>query len=350
MKRFLATVIICAFFLTLPASTQAQSKHALGTIAVSPDNSTLVAAGYNRVMYVCDPADLSVKERIFLEIIPSDASFTSDGKSLVIVSSDRFVNIYDTATWKKKAEILKAQDVSFAHDTNEMVVMHTPVYKDKKRFSPVAVYDMSTGEKKRDASFEIEGYAIGTNLNGSQTVLMSRPKTDETETKEKTPKELKDLERAEFELKHDGRTAEVLWLNGDLKETARHKTWYSDSGTNHIFVKDGVATHLVYRNRCATFTPDGEATLFKTGTSFNYGMGVSRDMKTIAAGGLATGMVMDAATKTSISFKHSRLPGFPEYFYGFAIGPDGTIYGGTSAWRIVKVSPEGKVLSETPIF
>lgn len=350
MKNIIAATLLCAFLLATPDVSQAQSKHALGTIAVSPDNSTLIAAGYNRVMYVCNPADLSVKQRIFLEIIPYDASFTSDGKSLAIVSSDRFVNVYDTTTWEKKAEIPKAQDVSFAHGSDELVVMLATNYRDKKRIQPIAVYDMSTGEKKREASFEFEGYAIGTNQDASQVVLMSRPKTDEAETKEKTPKELKDLERAEFELKHDGKTAEVLWLDSELKETNRNKTFYSDSGTNHIFVKDNIATHLVYRNRCVQFTPDGQAKLFKTDTSFNYGMGVSRDMKTIAAGGLATGMVMNAETQTSTSFKHSRLPGFPEYFYGFAIGPDGIAYGGTSAWRIIKISAEGKVISETPIF
>ena len=350
MKNIIAATVLCALLLATPAVSQAQSKHALGTIAVSPDNSTLIAAGYNRVMYVCNPADLSVKQRIFLEIIPYDASFSNDGKSLAIVSSDRFVNIYDTATWEKKVEIEKAQDVVFAHGSNELVVMHATNLWRQKRTQPIAVYDMSTGEKKREASFEIEGYAIGTNEDASQVVLMSRPKTDETEPNEKTPKELKELERAEFELKHDGKTSEVLWLDGELKQTNRNKTYYSDSGTNHVFVRDNIATHLVYRNRCAEFTPEGETKLFKTGTSFNYGMGVSRDMKTIAAGGLAMGMIMNTETKTSTSFKHSRLPGFPEYFYGFAIGPDGVSYGGTSAWRIIKISAEGKVISETPIF
>jgi len=86
MKKIAAAAVLCALLLTMTATTQAQSKHALGTIALSPDNSTLIAAGYNRVMYVCDPADLSVKQRIFLEIVPYDASFSSDGKSLVIVS------------------------------------------------------------------------------------------------------------------------------------------------------------------------------------------------------------------------------------------------------------------------
>lgn len=349
MKTLFAAVI-CLLLLVAPEASIAQSKTALGAIAISPDDTTLVAAGYNRTMYVCDPSDLSVKQRIFLEIIPYEAQFSNDGKSLVIVSSDRFVHIYDTATWKKTAEIDKTSDVCFAYDQNEMVVLHSLRYKDSKRFTPVAVYDMTTGAKKREADFEFEGYAIGTSLDASQVVLMSRAKNDAEEKKEKTPSSLKDDERAEFELRHDGRTTDVMWLDADLKETNRYKTFYSDSGTNQLYVKDNAANFIVYRNRCVTLTPDGEATLFKTGISYNYGIGVSRDQKTIATGGLAAGMLMDEAEKTHVNFKFSKLPGFPEYIYGFAIGTDGTVYGGTSGWRIIKISPAGKVLSETPIF
>jgi hypothetical protein len=209
---------------------------------------------------------------------------------------------------------------------------------------------MSTGQKKKEASFELDGVAVGTNGDASQIVVLSRSKTDEAEKKEKTPKELEGLARDEFEQKHDGRTSEVLWLDGELKETHRYGTYYGDYGTNQLLVKDNVASFVSYRNKCAKFTPEGETSLFRTGTQYNYGIGVAPDQKLIASGGLATGMLMDMEKKTSISFDHNKLPGFPEYFYGFAFGPDGTIYGGTSAWRIIKVSPEGEVLSESPIY
>ncbi|QEG24149.1 PD40 domain-containing protein [Mariniblastus fucicola] len=351
MKKILLPAV-CLLLLTisLATSSHAQTKSALGALAVSPDGKTLVAAGYNRVMYVCNPDDLTVNKRIYLNIVPYEAFFSSDGSSLVIFSSDKVITIYDTATWKRKAEIKKTYDIAIASKTNEMVVMHGTKYRDSKRFTPVAVYDLSTGEKKCETSFEMDGYAIGTNEDASQVIVISRARTDESEAKEKTPKELEGMERDEFEQKHDGRIADVLWLDGELKETNRYSSFYSDSGNNVCLIKDHVATFIVYRNRCATLSPDGDIKLFRTGTSYNYGIGVSPDGKTLASGGLATGMVMDIDKKTSISFDHPRLPGFPEYFYGFAFGADGTIYGGTSAWRIIKISPEGEVLSETPIF
>lgn len=350
MKNAILTAIF-ALLVTASSitSAHAQSKNALGTLAVSPDNKMLVAAGYNRVMYVCDPSDMSVKDRIYLGIVPYEAFFSNDGASLVLISSDRLINIYDTSTWKRKAEIQSTNDIAIAAASDEMAVLHGTKYSNGSRFTPIAVYDMSSGEKKREASFEIDANAIGTNADATQFVVLSRPKTDETEKKEKTPK-VQGADKDEFELKHDGRTCEVLWLDKDLKETNRNKTWYSDSGTNQLMIKDGVANYIVYRNRCGTFTPEGETSLFKTGTSYNYGIGISKDGETVASGGLSTGMVMNMDKKTSVSFKHSRLQGFPEYFYGFAFGPDGTIYGGTNAWRIIKISPDGEVLGETPIF
>ncbi len=349
-NAILTTLVLLLVTVHSVNTTHAQSKNALGALAVSPDNSMLIAAGYNRVMYVCDPADMSVKNRIYLGIIPYEVFFSKDGGSLVMFSSDRMIHVYDTSTWKRKADIQSTSDIAVAPDSDEMVVMHGTKYSGGARLTPVAVYDMATGQKKREATFEFEGSAIGTNSDGTQFAVLSRAKNDETEKKEKTPKEMSGAEKDEFELKHDGRTSEVLWLDKDLKETNRNKTWYSDYGTNQMLIKDGVAHYIVYRNRCGMFTPEGETSLFKTGTPYNYGIGISSDGKTIASGGLSTGMLMNMETKTSISFKHSRLQGFPEYFYGFTFGPDGTIYGGTNAWRIIKVSPDGEVQGETPIF
>jgi WD40 repeat protein len=350
MRRAILGTICFLVLFTTSSALQAQIKSALGALTVSPDNKTLVAIGYNRTMYVCDPADLSVKDRVYLEIVPYEAWFSKDGKSLVVLSSDGFVNIYDAANWQRKAEIKKAKDVAIAAEKNEMFIMSGTSIRDSKRYTGVAVHDMTSGEKKREASFEISGFAIGTNPEGSQIVMLSRARTDESEKKERPPKELKGEARDEFTLRHDGRITDVLWLDGELKETHRYLSFYSDGGGNQMWIKDGTANFVSYQNRCGSFTPEGETKMFRVEGSYNYGIGISHDGNSIASGGLSTGSITNANNKTSVTFKNSRLPGFPEYYYGFTFGPDGFVYGGTSAWRIIKISPEGKILAETPIY
>ena len=350
MRRAILSAICFLVLFTTSNALLAQTKNALGALAVSPDNKTLVAIGYNRTMYVCDPSNMSVKDRIYLEIVPYEAWFSKDGKSLVVLSSDSFVNIYDTANWQRKAEIKKAKDVAIAAEKNEMIIMSGTNIRNSKRYTDITVHDMTTGEKKRAGTFEISGFAIGTNVDGSQIVMLSRARTDESEKKERPPKELKAEARDEFTLRHDGRTTDVLWLDSELKETHRYLSFYSDGGVNQMWIKDGTANFVSYQNRCGSFTSDGETKMFRIEGSYNYGIGISRDGQSIASGGLSVGSITNATDKTSVTFKNSRLPGFPEYYYGFTFGPDGTVYGGTSAWRIIRISPEGKILDETPIY
>ena len=209
---------------------------------------------------------------------------------------------------------------------------------------------MNSGEAKHKASFEFEGHSIGTNPDATQVVLYSRTNKDKTEPKEKAPKQLLGLEKEEFELSHDGKTCEVLWLDGDLKKTQRNKTWYSEYGSGELAIKDNVATFVVYAKCCAMFKPTGETELFETGVPHSHGIRFSKDHRTLAAGSLASGAIMNLETKSALSFKVSSLPGFPEHLYGFAFASDGTLYASSSAWRVFKISSDGLLISAAPIF
>ena len=77
-----------------------------------------------------------------------------------------------------------------------------------------------------------------------------------------------------------------------------------------------------------------------------YGAGHSADHSILATGSLADGVIIDFANNSDVSFDIDDLPGWPEYFSSFAISEDGTVYGATDAFRIIKITQAGAGVSK----
>ncbi|MEZ6096302.1 MAG: hypothetical protein R3C03_19090 [Pirellulaceae bacterium] len=349
MKRSILTLTLSLCLLTA-AVANAQMKNALGALAVSPDNKLLLAAGVNRVLYEVNPETLEVTNRHYINMLANEMYFSNDGGSVVVVTGESKVAILNPGDWKHKADIESVADVAIASEADKMVVLHRTRYDREKRFSPIAIYEMSTGKKLKEVSLEIQGEAIGVSPDASTIVLLSQGQKDESEPKEQAPRELRDLERDQFDQTHDGYSSEVVWLDGELNQTARNATYYQGRGTHGFVVSAEQAQFIVYDNECVKFSPDGSTELFRTAISYNYGIGTSNDAQKVVTGGLGDGMIMNMQDMTSVKFQIARMPGYPEYFYGFTFGPDGSIYGGTNAFRVIKLSADGEVLKEQPIF
>jgi hypothetical protein len=50
------------------------------------------------------------------------------------------------------------------------------------------------------------------------------------------------------------------------------------------------------------------------------------------------------------TFEIDRLPGWPEYYKGFGFGPDGTVYGVTTAYRLVRINKNGEAEKVVPVY
>ncbi|MGE0087200.1 MAG: hypothetical protein AB7S75_22575 [Desulfococcaceae bacterium] len=77
---------------------------------------------------------------------------------------------------------------------------------------------------------------------------------------------------------------------------------------------------------------------------------MSADQKIFMSGGLAHGTYTKIDGMNKSEFKPDRLPGCPEYFKGFAVAADGTAYGSTSGYRIIRIKPGGTVDKSFPVF
>src|SRR5690606_3041342 len=102
----------------------------------------------------------------------------------------------------------------------------------------------------------------------------------------------------------------------------RVTSWYSQSGSL-VGAFAGARAHFVgYGNENLTVNADGSLVgLFQGPTSYNYGIGVSPDQTRIAIGGLRDGSLVTLADGAAQVFRIDDLPGWPEYYKGFAFAP-----------------------------
>ena len=190
---------------------------------------------------------------------------------------------------------------------------------------------------------------------GKRLAVLSEPTKSDKEKKvewSKIPKELKGAARKEFVQKNDGYVSTLtIYEVPSGKELAKHDLWYSSrKNSTELILTDGAVYSINYDNACAKIDDKGEVTVFEIETGYNYGIGVSDDRTVFLAGGLRDAAYVTVDGLKSVKLKLDPIPGWPEYFERFTFTADGTGYGVTSAFRLIKISKEGKVEKTVPVY
>ncbi len=353
LPRSIAAIACTALLSFAVPAGAALPVDAIGAIAVSPDGSTIVATGNPRTFYVLDATTLEVKDRVWHGYNPLRLNWSKDGSTLALFHTDDVVTFFDAATLKEKTSTEKFTDHCFAGESERLVTMTSGREKDGKVPVTLAVYSLATGEKLSSAEIDYSTavVAIACSPDASDIVLVTKEYDVGTEEKKQPPQDLPRDEQPEFRKRHDGKAMWFGWFDGELKKGPEFESWFSSSAPNLFFVKDGKALWLRSATENVELGMDGSVTM-KTLTKANsfYGEMASADHGYFLVGAMNKGQIVDTATLNEVEFAFSgRLAGWPEYLYGFAIAPDGTIYGGTSAYRMMKIAPDGKVSIMKPV-
>ncbi len=350
MKRI--ALISALVFLAVAAGTAyARSPQwgGLSSVAVSPDGKTLVVGGQSRTLYVVDAATLEVKNRIWTEARIGYLMFNKDGTKLVMETDEDCVRLYDVATWKPAGRADKATWVNAAQDADLMAALEDDWEKPKIHFMSMTtlVAAGSVTLKERVAAFALD--AEGKKL----AVLTEGKEEGEKKAEGDRPEELEGAAANEWDQKNDGQTCKlVVYEVPSGKELASFSLWYtsSGSGSTDLLVDASGVTVVNYYNVNAKINDKGEVTLFETKNSYNYGRGVSQDRKAFLCGGLRDATYTTVQGMAMTQFEIDQMAGWPEYFEFFTFAKDGSAYGVTSAFRLVKISKEGKVEKTAPVF
>lgn len=343
MKQLVMCIIILS---AITSSTLAHTPHGGLTVCVSPDGKTIVAGGDNRVLYVIDPSTLEVTNRVWVKTTIWGLTFSPDGSKLLIEDTNASIFIVNSQSWTIEKEVKNASFLSPADKVNLCAVMSTS--------KEVSFLTMSDGSLKGKVTIDKEIASFAINPDGTRLAILTKDEKDESEktiTSADIPKDLKNAARREFEQKNNGKTAQfIIYEAPSGKELFRSKVFYTtSSGATMMF--DGQDVIIVnYSNENARITAKGEVTVFELANSFNYGIGMSRNHSFLATGGLSTGTYTKVKELGMLSFTTDKLPGWPEYFKGFGFAPDGTAFGSTSGYRIVKIKQDGSVEKSSAVY
>jgi WD40 repeat protein len=338
--------ILFTVLLTLICTLNIQAhtpKGALGAVAVSPDNKTIVTGGDNRVLYVIDQTSLEVQKRVWFKTNIYDMAFNKDGSVLVMEDTSETLYFIKTSNWQVFKTIAKAGSISAAPAADLVAGVDS-----RYRKSTVKFISMTDGTLKGQLEFPGKVNSIGIDAKGSRLVLLANgPK--EKEAKNPTPKTLRGFEAAAFKEKNDGKVSILAEYSVPSGKQLSLKTIFYSASSPLILVGKRKTLIIDYSNVNADIEGDN-ISLFKGESSFNYGKGLSPDRKHFLVGGLRSGTLGNAENLAMKTFKIDKLPGWPEYYKGFAFAPDGTGYAVTTAYRLVKINKSGVIVKAVPVY
>jgi hypothetical protein len=317
-------------------------------VAVTPDGKHLVAGGDSRALYVLDPASLAVQARVPLGRAIVDLAFAPDGSALV-VESTKAVQVLDTATWKVRATLERRERMSVAPAAGLFAVL-------SQQPAQVQLFSLADGTPRGAVPYDRRQSlaAMGLSPDGQRVAWITSRHADTSEPKvgwKDLPKDLHGAALDEFKQKHDGyvstlHVVEVAGAGNVLEKTL----WYACSGGSRLFWRGADLVVVGYDNADARIAPDGTVTWFELGNSYNYGHAASADGSVILSGGLRSGTRTKTDGLEATPFRLEKLPGFPEYWKSFTLATDGTGWGATSCWRVVRLDASGRIVKVAPVY
>lgn len=351
MNQSIHSLLVVSFSIALataPRISKAASPLGGLTVAVSPDGSRLVVAGDSRTLYSLDPDSLEITERTWIGTTVVDLAFSSDGTILAVADTSDEVRFYDTTDFSLKSTTDKLEKPSLSTPADLVAGW-------SRRADAVLLHAMADGAQKLSIPIaeKVGVDAIGISVDGSRVAILES--SVDTDKEEKVgysdiPKDLQGLDRAKFELENDGKSRRLAVYDGASGELVReHELWYSPNGSLTLAMKGEEVVVMNYSNDNAVIAEDGSVELFAMPNSFNYGAGFSNDRSKVFGGSLADGSIRNLEDGQSLLFKIDKLPGWPEYFKGFSAADDGTLFGATTGFRVIKISPDGTIAAQVPV-
>ncbi len=338
-------LLVLAVAATL-AAAGVSGRGGLEAVAVSSDGKVVAVAGQNRVLYLLD-GNLRIRQRLWLGTRAGNLAFSADGKRLAVEDDADVLRLIDVDRGK---ELARVPDVAGLAAWGDRVVVHDTGIVSK---GILRLYSLADLKQQALVELPYRPAAYCFAASGKQLVVLSYSEkgTEKYVPPTELPRELAGLDRLTFRQRHDGREAllEVREL-ATGKVLKQQRLWFTSDSDSTLLARAGETTFVLNRaNICARIGSDGTK-LFQTPLFINHGLGVSPDGKRWAAGGVAEGYIGPLEGGRPTRFTLGPLAGQTEYFGRFAVRNDGTSYGVTTAFRLVKVSPEGKVEKVVAVY
>ena len=349
MKNIYSSLAVTALSLSLATATFAGVPLGGLTVAISPDGKTLVAGGDTRTLLVIDPETLEVKNRVWIETTITELLFNKDGSTLLVGDSAERVLSYKTSDWSKKTVLEKRDRPTLSRAADLFAALEEDYTNGPSIYFHAVADNAVKGSMRFTKGERVVG--LGMNAEGTRVGVMFAEKQNPAEKKleyKDIPKELKEPQRSEFQQQNDGKTGRFVVAEVPSGKILTDQTIFYTTPSCDVVFSGEKAFLLGTSGPQATIAPDGKVELFIL-PHYGYATAASPSQKLIMAGGMGTFTFTALEKIEPVNGTASKLPGFPEYFKGFATNDEGPVYASTTGYRVMRIGRNGNTEKEAPV-
>jgi hypothetical protein len=334
----------------LALTAGAANAQQITAVAVSPDGATLLVAGANRVIYTVDPATLAVTDRRYEPGRVKWMEFSGDGSSIYVLTDDARFAAYAVGSFKQGFTAEGVDAVSYSRTANRLALL-----ENKYDGGILRILQATNGKEMAKIIFpEIDTELVALSDDGKTALILTDGDQTDAEPKANPPSDVKDHDKYLFRQQNDGYMSQVLTVNLQSGEFSAAPTYYRVSFPEQVRMQGDAMAIINDRGDSALVQADGNATLLNLGKDFVSMAWLADDGASmmlnsgddVAIVPLTEGAV-GAPTR---EFEVGRVQGPTERVSAVDQAGDGTLYMGTTAYRLWKLTPDGAEIEVAPVF
>lgn len=342
--------IIPIFGIALGLAAGAAQSQEISAVAISPDGTTLLVAGDNRVIYTVDPETLNVLDRRYESGRITWMEFSSDGENLYILMEDERFIALTAGSFKQRFLVDDVDAVSYAPESNRMALL-----ENKYDGGILRIVQAANGKEMSKITFpDIDTELVALSPDGARALILTDDDQSEDEPKLGIPSDLKDYDKYVFRQKNDGYLSQVLDVDLKAGTYTATRTYYRVSYPEQVRMLGDDMLIIKDRDDSAVVPADGSASMLNLGEGFISKARISDDGQSmmlnssnkVAIVPLANGAVGEPSSEYEVD----RIEGPTEHVTAADESSDGTLYMGTNAYRLWKLTPGGEEIEVSPIF
>jgi len=348
--RILGIVLGLCLSFTGVAFTGVAQAQMITAVSHSPAGDVLLVAGDNRVLYSLDPVTLEVTDRRHVPGLIRWLGHSADGRTVFFRTDDRVFEARSAGSFKLRYSLQDISQVSHARDANRIALMENG-YKG----GVVHLLQAENGKSMmRVELLDIKTDVIALNADASRALILTKSAKSESEPNESPPGDLKGHDKYLFQQQKDGYVSTVIDLDLKAGTFKSVDTFYRVSFPAQVTMMGGRAAILNGRHDSALLTPDGTTQLINMGKDYVAAARISADGTTMmltSANKVAFHDLSDGAVGLpKREAEADKMPGPAERVTAFDEAPDGTVYFGTSAYRLWKIAPDATEIEAIAVY
>ena len=193
------------------AVAQPAAAQEMTALAISPDGTTLIAAGDNRVVYTLDAATLTVSDRRYIPEQVRWAAYSTDGQAIFLRTQDRSFLAVEAGSFVKRFGADDIVSVAYAPGAGRLLLLENN-YKGGILYMVAA----TSGKKMYALEMpELRTDDAAISADGSRALLLTNSETSDAEEKAQPGSDLKGHAKYTFRQQNDGYISKIVSV--DLK-------------------------------------------------------------------------------------------------------------------------------------